>query len=377
MQILIARTGKPYGPYTLDQIQTYLASGEVQGSDLAWHEGLPSWVHLAQISGVRLPQVSTPLPPPPVTPIKQAPLLTSTLQTTDKKPAFNFKNVVKGCLGCFGIYVVGMLFIAACIWIFGGSSDNPTSSTDVVKAPVSHINSSEQKKQKIVPAPVLRKISRKERRARMRAAAFDVPSLLGKKISYLREILGHPDEEDKDEETRNASLGIDNAGMMWTKKRWNLLVHYKLDDKRVYECFISPGDDSTTKDKAGLLQASNVEENSSRYAVKFIGELGSNENFMGVEVKPMTADIAAEEKQKANANWAQATGHLWEGTKLYFGAGHGYVGQIIEMNDNYTDPLTGSSFRGLKLRYPDGNEEWKDRDAIISNDNWMVDLNQK
>jgi len=47
------------------------------------------------------------------------------------------------------------------------------------------------------------------------------------------------------------------------------------------------------------------------------------------------------------------------------------------MNDNYTDPLTGSSFRGLKLRYPDGNEEWKDRDAIISNDNWMVDLNQK
>lgn len=71
MQILIARNGKPYGPYTLDQIQNYLASGEVQSSDLAWHEGLPSWVPLAQMSGVRLPQVSTLLPPPPpVTPIK-------------------------------------------------------------------------------------------------------------------------------------------------------------------------------------------------------------------------------------------------------------------------------------------------------------------
>ncbi len=374
MQIFIARNNEGHGPYTLEQIQAYLDSGHVHGSDLAWHKGLQGWIPLAQVSGVRVPQVLTILPPPPVSLPKPAPLPTPTLQAIDKKPAFNFNNVVKWVLVSIGTMVVMTMFIAV---FFVGSSDNPISSTNVVKATANHINSSEQKKQKIVPAPVLRKISRKERRVRMRAAAFDVPSLLGKKISYLREILGHPDEEDKDEETRNASLGIDNATMMWTKKRWNLLVHYKLDDKRVYECFISPGDDSTTKDKAGLLQASNVEENSPLYAVKFIGELGSNEDFMGVEIKPMTTAIAAEEKQKANANWAQATGHLWEGTKLYFGAGHGYIGQIVEMNDNYTSPLTGTNFRGLKVRFPDGNEEWKDRDAIISNDNWMVDLNQK
>jgi hypothetical protein len=174
MQILIARNGKPYGPYTLDQIQTYLASGEVQGSDLAWHEGLPSWIPLAQVSGVRLPQISTPLPlppPPPVTPIKQAPLLTSTLQTTDKKPAFNFNNVVKGCLGCFGIYLVGMLFIAACIWIFGSSSNNLTSSTNAVKATAKHIVSPEQKKLKLAADRRLRREVAARRRADQREQA--------------------------------------------------------------------------------------------------------------------------------------------------------------------------------------------------------------
>lgn len=169
MQILIARNGKPYGPYTLDQIQTYLASGEVQGSDLAWHEGLPSWVPLAHISGVRLPQVSTPLPPPPpVTPIKQAPLLTSTLQTTGKRPAFNFNNVVKWVLVSIGTMVVMTLFIAV---LFVGSSDNPTSSTNAVKVTAKHIVSPEQKKLRLAADRKLRREVAAQKRADQREQA--------------------------------------------------------------------------------------------------------------------------------------------------------------------------------------------------------------
>ena len=40
------------GPYTVDQINEYLAQGSLLPTDYAWHEGLPDWVPVTQISGV-------------------------------------------------------------------------------------------------------------------------------------------------------------------------------------------------------------------------------------------------------------------------------------------------------------------------------------
>ena len=43
MQIFLARNNVQAGPYTLDQLNIMLASGEVVLDDLMWHEGLAQW----------------------------------------------------------------------------------------------------------------------------------------------------------------------------------------------------------------------------------------------------------------------------------------------------------------------------------------------
>ena len=52
MQVTISRDGQQMGPYTVDQINDYLSQGSLLPADYAWHEGLPDWVPVTQISGV-------------------------------------------------------------------------------------------------------------------------------------------------------------------------------------------------------------------------------------------------------------------------------------------------------------------------------------
>jgi hypothetical protein len=49
MNIYILQNGEQAGPYTRDQLQQFLAAGQVQGTDLAWREGLAEWVPLSSI----------------------------------------------------------------------------------------------------------------------------------------------------------------------------------------------------------------------------------------------------------------------------------------------------------------------------------------
>ena len=51
MDYFISREGQQYGPYTLADLQRYVASGEVLTSDLATSEGLPAPVSVGQIIG--------------------------------------------------------------------------------------------------------------------------------------------------------------------------------------------------------------------------------------------------------------------------------------------------------------------------------------
>jgi hypothetical protein len=49
VNIYILQNGQQAGPYTDDELREYLAAGQVQGTDLAWREGLAEWVPLASI----------------------------------------------------------------------------------------------------------------------------------------------------------------------------------------------------------------------------------------------------------------------------------------------------------------------------------------
>ena len=55
MQIQIDRNGERYGPYSIEEVNSYLVSGTLLPSDNAWHDGMPDWVPIGQIQGVILP----------------------------------------------------------------------------------------------------------------------------------------------------------------------------------------------------------------------------------------------------------------------------------------------------------------------------------
>src|SRR4051812_30040433 len=45
-----ARDNQQVGPVPLEQLRRLLASGQVQGQDLVWHGGMPSWVPAASVA---------------------------------------------------------------------------------------------------------------------------------------------------------------------------------------------------------------------------------------------------------------------------------------------------------------------------------------
>ena len=51
MPYQVSRNGQMYGPYTLEDLQRYVASGHVLLSDLARSEEMPDWLPVAQILG--------------------------------------------------------------------------------------------------------------------------------------------------------------------------------------------------------------------------------------------------------------------------------------------------------------------------------------
>lgn len=51
MMIHISRDGQQFGPYSLEQVQEYLASGQLLPTDLAWYEGAADWVPVTGIAG--------------------------------------------------------------------------------------------------------------------------------------------------------------------------------------------------------------------------------------------------------------------------------------------------------------------------------------
>jgi hypothetical protein len=59
MNITVTRNGQQFGPYTLEQTNAYLVSGQLSHADLALQEGASQWTPLSTILGIAAP------PPPP------------------------------------------------------------------------------------------------------------------------------------------------------------------------------------------------------------------------------------------------------------------------------------------------------------------------
>jgi len=55
IMIHVMRDGQQFGPYTLEDLNAYLAQGSLLPTDQAWWEGAPAWVPMDQVPGVQLP----------------------------------------------------------------------------------------------------------------------------------------------------------------------------------------------------------------------------------------------------------------------------------------------------------------------------------
>lgn len=60
----VARDGKTSGPYTVTQLRTLAANGDLGRTDLVWREGIGDWTPAGQVRGL-FPPLATPPPPPP------------------------------------------------------------------------------------------------------------------------------------------------------------------------------------------------------------------------------------------------------------------------------------------------------------------------
>ena len=66
MQVHLERSGQQFGPYSIEEINAYLSSGQVLPTDMAWYDGAPGWVPLPQVPGVQAgdPPPAPSAPPP-------------------------------------------------------------------------------------------------------------------------------------------------------------------------------------------------------------------------------------------------------------------------------------------------------------------------
>lgn len=61
MLIHIQRDGQQFGPYTLEDLNKYLADGSLLPSDLAWYEGISDWIPMNRVPGVHLHSSDLPI----------------------------------------------------------------------------------------------------------------------------------------------------------------------------------------------------------------------------------------------------------------------------------------------------------------------------
>ena len=62
--ITISRDGQQFGPYTLEQVNTYLQAGNLLPTDLAWNPETSAWLAVSTFPGVQLDGPLAPPPPP-------------------------------------------------------------------------------------------------------------------------------------------------------------------------------------------------------------------------------------------------------------------------------------------------------------------------
>jgi hypothetical protein len=102
MPYTVSRNGQTYGPYTLEDLQRYVASGNILPSDMAKSDEMPDWLPISQILG-------TPASVPPVPPAYAQP----TGALYPDPPNLNWGLMLLLGFVTFGFFVIVWNFVIA------------------------------------------------------------------------------------------------------------------------------------------------------------------------------------------------------------------------------------------------------------------------
>src|SRR5579872_1690443 len=64
MKYYVTRSGQPYGPYSVDDIRSMMAQGQIHETAQVWQEGMTNWVPASQLLASNQPSPQ-PYPPQP------------------------------------------------------------------------------------------------------------------------------------------------------------------------------------------------------------------------------------------------------------------------------------------------------------------------
>ncbi len=113
---------------------------------------------------------------------------------------------------------------------------------------------------------------------------FDVPTLLGKNVDELRQVLGSPTGNQLEPTQQQIDLGVNTWDNTFEKDGRKLLATYDPQTRVVEDLFIGTNDSSgSTKDKQTLLEVGNLKEGSSTYKVEFVKTIKDPSAYTGVK----------------------------------------------------------------------------------------------
>lgn len=102
-------------------------------------------------------------------------------------------------------------------------------------------------------------------------------------------------------------------------------------------------------------------------AVVFVTLLPKNTSSPSSSSRRETSSAAS----AGSSEWLPAASHLWTGVVLYDSRSKQPVFEVLGGSENYLAP-NGERIRGLKVRYPSGSVEWKDRTWVIGSGRFVV-----
>ena len=199
MQIYVGREGDQRGPYTLEQVQQYLAQGRLQFTDSAWYEGLDNWIPLSEVPGIIVAQ-------------SEAPPFSRKESTPQRRRIEQHLQQPRQKIFPVACMVIGLGALVAALFIFQGSQSEPEEDASVQKERAEGIFSPE--------APRKVAVNRRPAKVQVVCMVIGIGALVAALFIF---------QSSSNEDALSNIPGNPGIVGLWETKDENVRVHIKAD----------------------------------------------------------------------------------------------------------------------------------------------------